>query len=567
MRTWTALLVALAGAVILAVFATTPPKPQPASAPPSVFSAGRAMADIRVIGQAPHFAGTPQHARLRAYLIARLRQLGLQVSTTTSALDAQGRKAVVKQAGPVAAFPPIVNIVATLPGRDPRLPALLLMAHYDSVFGSPAAADDGAGVASILETLRAIRADGPPPRDLMVVLSDGEELGLEGAKAFFGNNPRAAHVGVMINLETRGGGGRASMFETGADNGAMMQLFARSVKRPVATSLSVFIYQHLPNSTDYTIAKRRGLPGFNFAFIGRPAQYHSPMATPAALDQGALQDMGQQALALARGLLAVPVLPGKGPDRVFFDAFGLFLVSYAAWVGWLILVIGAIGYGVAACRRATIGEMLRGAGAQIALFVLAALLLFAVNWVSGGYGKVNYYDRLAAIPRLEVQALAVCLAALALMRSWALRPMVGAVTGAALPLLALAILAQIAAPTAAYPIAVPLLLGGLAALIGRTAPRFGTIANIVAAMLVVGYMLGFGFFLLEAVGPGMPMIAALPLVISALLLMPLAGQVERKSARIAAVVLLAVAIGIALWVRLDALAPSVAVYSTSNGVH
>ena len=99
------------------------------------------------------------------------------------------------------------------------------------------------------------------------------------------------------------------------------------------------------------------------------------------------------------------------------------------------------------------------------------------------------------------------------------------------------------------------------------APRFGAIANVIAAMLVVGYMLGFGFFLMEAVGPGMPMIAALPLVISALLLMPLAGSVERRSARIAAVVLLAVAIAIALWVRLDALAPSVAVYSTSNGVH
>ena len=155
------------------------------------------------------------------------------------------------------------------------------MAHHDSVWGSPGAADDGAGVASILETVRAIKASGQPPqRDLMMLLTDGEELGLEGAKAFFASDPRRGHVGVIVNLETRGGGGRASMFETGSDNGAMMDLFGRSVSRPVGTSLSVFIYKKLPNSTDYTVAKKLGVPGFNFAFIGRPELYHSPLATP-----------------------------------------------------------------------------------------------------------------------------------------------------------------------------------------------------------------------------------------------------------------------------------------------
>ena len=56
------------------------------------------------------------------------------------------------------------------------------------------------------------------------------------------------------------------------------------------------------------------MPGFNFAFIGRPGLYHSPLATPDALDQGALQDMGRQLLDLTRGLLAAPALPGKAAD-------------------------------------------------------------------------------------------------------------------------------------------------------------------------------------------------------------------------------------------------------------
>ena len=307
--------------------------------------------------------------------------------------------------GTPALPPPLVNVVGILPGKDRSLPAVLLMAHHDSVWGSPGAADDGAGVAAALETIRLIKAAGQPRRDLMVLFSDGEELGLEGARAFFASDPRRAHVGVIVNMETRGGGGRASMFETGSDNGAMMALFGQAVHRPVSTSLSVFIYKKLPNSTDYTVAKKLGYPGFNFAFIGRPSQYHSPTATPDALDQGAVQDMGRQVLDLTRALLAVPVLPGNAPDRVFFDAFGLMFISYAAWVGWLLLAIGALGHGVATRGSVRLGEIGRGGALTLALFVGAALLLFAVNYVSGGYGRGNYYDRRAAIPRLEVQAL------------------------------------------------------------------------------------------------------------------------------------------------------------------
>jgi len=81
-------------------------------------------------------------------------------------------------------------------------------------------------------------------------------------------------------------------------------------------------------------------------------------------------------------------------------------------------------------------------------------------------------------------------------------------------------------------------------------------------MLGVGYMLGFGFFLLQAVGPGMPMVAAVPLAVSAVLLLPLMPEPRRALTLAAA--LLVVATGIALWVLLDPVAPSVAVYSDTK---
>ncbi|MFX4531870.1 M28 family peptidase, partial [Acinetobacter baumannii] len=92
--------------------------------------------------------------------------------------------------------------------------------HHDSVYGSPGAADDSAGVAAILETARALGARGTPLRDLIVVLTDGEDSGLCGAQRFFAADPARGRIGALINLEARGGGGRATLFQTTPGNGA-----------------------------------------------------------------------------------------------------------------------------------------------------------------------------------------------------------------------------------------------------------------------------------------------------------------------------------------------------------
>lgn len=564
MRQWGAFVLALAGAVILAVIATTPPRPVASDAPANAFSAKRAMEDIAAISRAPRPTGSAENARVRAYLVDRLRGLGLTARTATGVLSPIAVGRLDAWRGMPAAPPPVTNVVGELRGTDRSLPAVLLMAHHDSVWGSPGAADDAAGVGSILEVVRAIRASGPARRDLIVLFSDAEELGLEGAKTFFASDPLRGRVGVIVDLETRGGGGRTSMFETSADNGGLIDLFGSVVRRPVATSLSIFVYNRLPNSTDYTVAKKLGVPGYNFAFIGRPGLYHSPLATAAALDQGSIQDMGRQALDLSRGLLAAPALPGKAPDRVFFDAFGLIFVSYAAWVGWVLLALAVGGYGAAGWRRTTGAEVGRGAGVTVALIVAAAVLLYVLNLVSGAAGPVNYYDRLAAIPRLQGQALLGSLAAVAL--AWGLlmdgRPATGYAPGAALPLLLLGAIVQAVAPTAVFPITIPLLLGGIAAAAGRWSGTAGTIAAVVAAMVGIGFLMTLAYGLMQGVGPNIPSVVALPLALAALLAMPLTPVARRRTAFLVAAISSAIALALALWVRLDAVAPSVPVYSS-----
>jgi len=73
-----------------------------------------------------------------------------------------------------------------------------------------------------------------------------------------------------------------------------------------------------------------------------------------------------------------------------------------------------------------------------------------------------------------------------------------------------------------------------------------------------------GHQLMQGVGPEMPFAAALPLGIAGLSLLPLAPQFERKTALRIAALALAGACAVALWVRLDPIADTVAVYSDTK---
>ena len=564
MGRFAAWLAAVLGGIALAIFATTPPSPKGGKIVPTAFSATRAMVDVRQIAGAPHPTGSAEDAKVRAYLVARLQALGMDVTTSSAGVvDARGTAKYTRWTGRKEPPKPLINLIGMLPGRDRSQPAVMLMAHHDTVWGSPGAADDTAGVAATLEVVRAIHTAGQPRRDLVVLFTDGEELGLQGARAFFADNPLRLKIGAILNMEARGGGGRTAMFQTSPANGAAMALFARNVSRPSAGSLAVFLYRILPNDTDLTPTLKGPYTSYNFAFIGRSALYHSPRATPDRLDQGALQDMGDQVLGLTQGLLAAGSLPARAPDVVFFDLFGLGLAIYPAWVGWIVLGLAGIGLALVVRRNGSAG-LRAGAARMTGLIALAAVLLYAFNWLSLKAGPPNYYDRLAAIPRLEVLALLVTSAAVALvMASW--RPGRAGVVGAALPLMLLGIVAQALAPTAAYGVVVPLALVGLTlAIADRLGVVFGFGLLAVIGAVVTGYMLALAHQIMQGVGATLPMVAALPLAIAMLALLPLWPQMMRRTARITAGVLLLAATGLALSIHFTPLADTVAAYADTK---
>jgi hypothetical protein len=307
------------------------------SIPPDEFSADRALNFLNVIAREPHPIGSAEHDRVRDFIVSGFTHFGL----TPEVQRATGVTPRYEVAGTVE------NIVARLKGTNDATDAVALVAHYDSVAAGPGAGDDGAGVAALLETLRALRRSAPLRNDILFVITDGEEDGLLGASAFVAENPSAKDVRVAVNLEARGNAGESQMFETSADNGRLVQIFAQAAPHPSGSSLTYEIYKHMPNDTDMTVFKKAGDAGLNFAFIGHWEAYHTPLDNPQLLDRGSLQQQGENALSLARSLGNADLTQLQDRDSVYFSVPGNFFAHYSSRFIWpLTLVCGVVLFGM-----------------------------------------------------------------------------------------------------------------------------------------------------------------------------------------------------------------------------
>jgi hypothetical protein len=346
----------------------------------------------------------------------------------------------------------------------------------------------------------------------------------------------------------------------------MVGLYRSAVRDPYANSLAVKIYELLPNDTDYTVAKQRNIPGFNFAFIGRAGLYHSPLATPDAIELGAVQHMGAQALATTRALLAAPALPGPGPDAVFSDFLGLFVIAYPAVIGWGLVVLAAA-LVVAAFRGGGFrsSSVAAGLARGLGFTLLVAGLTWLANWLSLAAGKPNYYDRLAALPRLELAALAMALAALGVMAATAGTPTMrrGNWLGLALLNLLIAIVVQAMLPAAGPMLVWPVLLGLVAPALAAPRPAAPWLAGLFAVVALAMIGQGAHAFLL-AIGITVPSAIAIFGPVTALLLWPLLPGRAGRSAVTLILLGIVAAAALALWVRLDPVAASAATYSLSQ---
>lgn len=260
--------------------------------PGQEFAVDRAMTPLLEMTKKPHYLGSEAHSEVQKLLIVELNKLGLDPHLQEGYSLNTRSKTLNKP----------VNIVAKIKGSEEGK-ALLVLAHYDSApVPSFGAADDASGIVTILESVRAFLASGAQPKnDIIILFSDAEELGLDGAKLFVNEHPWAKDVGLVLNFEARGTSGASNMIlETNGGNANLIKEFIKAgPEHPVASSLMYSVYKMLPNDTDSTIFREDGdIDSYFFAFIDSHYNYHTANDTYYNLDRNSLMHQGSYLLPL-----------------------------------------------------------------------------------------------------------------------------------------------------------------------------------------------------------------------------------------------------------------------------
>jgi len=522
-----ALFTLLAAIAVPIAITAAPPDVSPEGAPAREFSGARALATVRELTATglPHPPGTADHARVRSVVVARLRALGLAPELQPA--RECGRRGCVD----------LVNVVARIPGAEPG-PALLLAAHYDSVPAGPGASDDGAGTAAVIEIARALLADPTPRRSVILLIDDGEELGLLGARAFVRAHPWAGEVGVVLNFEARGTGGQTAMFETSEKSADLVEAYGRAASRPVGSSVIATLYKQLPNDTDLTVFKQAGMRGLNFAFADRVWEYHTARDTADALDPRSLQHMGDQGLASARAILAAGASREGSEESVYFDLFTHQLVTYRArWVlpiaiAGALLAAAALALAVRR-KRASILGLAAATGLALGTLVAAALAGLVLAAVIGAlHGPLLPWSPAPTRPWIALVAAGVAASTALGAGIQRLCPLTR--LGGVLALwTALSLLVSFTAPGASYLFALPVL--GLGAALFFTARRESTsgtepgwIASLAPVALTALLWFPLLRILLVMVGAGLSPTATVPAAFVAMTAMPLLASLSGR---------------------------------------
>jgi carboxypeptidase Q len=223
------------------------------------------------------------------------------------------------------------NIIAEIPGTDPKAGYVMAGAHLGSWVAGDGAADNGAGSAEIMEAARILAASGVrPKRTIRFALWAGEEQGICGSMAYDerhlahrgspGDPPQAvmkAYYGFANRWPITplpGYGDLAAHFNIDNGSGKLRGLYAESNPAVVATFrdwLSPFasmgaatVVVRPTGGTDHMFLQQVGVPGFQF--MQDPLDYDSRVHHRAidTYDHLKAADMRQGSIILASVLLS-----------------------------------------------------------------------------------------------------------------------------------------------------------------------------------------------------------------------------------------------------------------------
>lgn len=359
----------------LALRAPGAPAALPASAPAAQFSAGRAAGDMAWLAQKPRPVASAANREARDWIVARLSTLGMAAQVQTSNEQSTSLDTFMNADVMIAT---VNNIVARRPGTAPdhaRRPALLLAVHYDTAAQSVGAADVGAPVAAVLETLRALP---PLANDLVVLFADGQHARALGAAAFAARHPWARDIGLVLQFEARGMRGPLMLYDTSGANGAAIAGWVHAAPLPLGSSLMHELRQVArPNAL-----ARVGQAGLYFTNVDGAPDARGSLDTVDRFDTATLQHLGETMLAVTRHFGSVPLAPIARADHVWFTLPLVGMVHYPrSWI-WPItrlvclLFVGVYCLGLQR-HRVQQREVVKGAIA----FVLIGAMMSLSSWL------------------------------------------------------------------------------------------------------------------------------------------------------------------------------------------
>lgn len=192
------------------------------------------------------------------------------------------------------------NIIAEIPGSDPKAGYVMAGAHLDSWVAGDGAADNGAGTAMVMEAARILMKSGiKPKRTIRFALWVGEEQGLLGSMAYVEqhlatrgspNDPQATGLARFYGWTNRwpitprpGYGDLAAYFNLDNGSGKVRGIYVENNPAVVATfrdwlapfgpmGASSVVFQKT-GGTDHVFMQAVGIQGFQF--IQDPLDYGS----------------------------------------------------------------------------------------------------------------------------------------------------------------------------------------------------------------------------------------------------------------------------------------------------
>jgi hypothetical protein len=227
----------------------------------------------------------------------------------------------------------VPNVVAVLPGRDPRLrdEYVVFSAHFDHVgVGTPDAtgdsiyngADDNAsGTSAVLAIAAAFHAlDRAPARSVMFVFVSGEEKGLLGSAYFVGNPPvPVSQMVANINLDMVGRNAPDTVVAIGQDYSslgpAVQAVAARHPELGLVVAPDLWPEEQLFFRSDHFSFAAVEVPAIFFT-TGLHDEYHRPGDEAHRIDNDKVARIGRLLFRLAHEI-------AESPERPRWTAEGL----------------------------------------------------------------------------------------------------------------------------------------------------------------------------------------------------------------------------------------------------